>query len=762
MRLGSLIAALFFATLAQAPPSAAADPLTWRVAGPPFRLVITRGTAVVAEHAPGIVALPGSPFTYRLADGSLHRLVAARALRRTTAGAMYTVSTDEPGRGATVDIRRTARGLRIAWSVQPAEGVVEVYSAFASAPGEHFLGTGQREHYVDLRGQIVQLKTSYTCASSAIVPFYLSSRGYGVYWDTSAPGHVQFAGHHDGEQCQPGDRGEVPLCRLASAPDRVQACFRASQLAYEVYAGRPLDVVRAFTARAGRPNLPPPSQFALVKWRDSVTGPQELLEDVDRLQRLGIPLGWILLDNPWEAGGCLGTLDFDRRFPDPKATIAAVRRRGVRFMLWISPYVSRREGCPFGAGYPAEALIRGQVLDDAIDFTHPGALALFQSRLRALAALGVEGVKADHADELDLENDTLAGGPGATVHNRYPVLFARAVTQVLRERGRDFATIFRAGFTGSAGIHHGMWAGDQIGTFDGLRSAIRSGQTAGVSGFPIWGSDIGGYHRGFRNQAPPLSAEVFVRWAQFAAVTPVFEVGGAGRNARFWELGPRAVELFRRAAILHYELFPYLYDAARRAARAGDPILRPVAFDHPADERAWKADLELLVGPDLLVAPATSAGPVRVYLPAGEWVDASRGNGVRGPRTFLRETPLDELPLYVRAGAAIPFNARLPIWRAPWGLNDLERKGRAGWLYAPSGRSVPVRLRGAPREAQVLVLTRRRPRRVTIGGRVAPGSTLAALLRAREGWAFRRGAFGGVVLKLAPRAGRADAVVELP
>jgi alpha-D-xyloside xylohydrolase len=761
MRVAALVAITCFVVLTDAAPAAGADALTWRVAGPPLRLVISRGSTVVAEHARGLVASPGAPFTYRLADGSLHRLVAARAQRRTAAGTVYTVSTDERGRTATVDVRRTARGLRIAWSLQPAGGVVEVYESFTASAGEHFLGTGQREHYVDLRGQIVQLKTSYTCASSAIVPFYLSSRGYGVYFDTTAPGHAQFAGHHDGEQCQPGDRGEVALCRLASAPDRVQACFRASRLAYEVYAGRPLEIVRDFSARAGRPSLPPPSQFALIKWRDSVDGPEDLLEDVDRLQRLGIPLGWILLDNPWEVGGCLGTLEFDPRFPNPKATIAAVRRRGVRFMLWISPYASREEGCPFAAGYPVDAIVEGPP-NATIDFTDPRALALFQRRLRALVALGVEGVKADRADELDLEDDAFDGGPGTALHNRYPILFARAVTQVLRERGRDFATIFRAGFTGSARVHHGMWGGDQLGTFEGLRSAIRSAQTAGVSGFPIWGSDIGGYHRGFRGEAPPLTAEVFVRWAQFAAVTPVFEVGGAGRNARFWELGPRAVDHFRRAAILHYELFPYLYDAARRAARAGDPILRPVAFDHPADERAWKADLELLVGSDLLVAPATSQGAVRVYLPPGEWVDASRGNRVRGPRTFLRETPLDELPLYIRAGAAISFNARLPIWRAPWGLNDLERKGRAGWLYAPSGRSVPVRLRGAPREAQVLVLTRRPPRRVTIGGRVVPGSTLAALRRAREGWAFRRGAFGGVVIKLAPRAGRADAFVELP
>jgi alpha-D-xyloside xylohydrolase len=312
---------------------------------------------------------------------------------------------------------------------------------------------------------------------------------------------------------------------------------------------------------------------------------------------------------------------------------------------------------------------------------------------------------------------------------------------------------------------NGVWAGDQPGTFTGLRAAIRMAQTAGVSGFPIWGSDIGGYH------SAGLTPEVFVRWAQFAAVTPIFEVGGVGQNARFWTFGPRTVELFRRAAELHYELFPHLYELARRAARTGLPIVRPLALDQPADDRSWSADLEFLVGGDLLVAPvaAASGSAHRIYLPEGEWVDVTRGTRHAGGRTIRRPTPLDELPLYLRAGTAVPFNARTPaIWSRPWQVDDLRRPGRAGWLLAPGpgsttassadagsigastkGAVLELSLRRAPAETQVVVLTRERPAAVEIGGRrVAASGSAAALRRARTGWMFTRGPRGGVVLKL--------------
>jgi alpha-D-xyloside xylohydrolase len=251
-------------------------------------------------------------------------------------------------------------------------------------------------------------------------------------------------------------------------------------------------------------------------------------------------------------------------------------------------------------------------------------------------------------------------------------------------------------------------------------------------------------------------------------VSPVFEVGGAGLNATPWNYPSWAVNDFRDSVVLHYELFPYLYGLAGQAARTGVPILRAVGFQYPADQTAWAQDQEFMIGPDLLAAPVTadraqadgSAGratPVSVYLPAGRWVNLFTGQAYSGGRTVTESAGLDEFPLYLRAGAAIGFNARTPgVWSDGWGPDDLAKPGLAGWLYAPDGSGAQVRLvlRDAPSHAQVLVLTSHPPRSVTVNGLMLPRAADAAALRGvSAGWTFSPGAFGGVMVKVSSPGG---------
>lgn len=151
----------------------------------------------------------------------------------------------------------------------------------------------------------------------------------------------------------------------------------------------------------------------------------------------------------------------------------------------------------------------------------------------------------------------------------------------------------------------------------------------------------------------------------------MFEVGGAGLNATPWEYPAWRVKDFRQSVILHYELFPYMYRLAEQAARTGVPILRSLGYQYPADRRVFAQDQEVMVGPDLLAAPVTAdraqaagdAGrptPVRVYVPHGSWINLFTGRVVPGGRTITTDVGLAEFPLYMRAGAAIGFNARTP------------------------------------------------------------------------------------------------------
>lgn len=745
---------------------------------------------------------------YALADGSTHRLTTLLDQHGDHRSRTYTVATDEPDRTATVVVSRTPRGLRVSWSLQPATGVTQVYEALTGDDTEHFLGGGANFLYTDLRHRVLLNKAHFTgagqlagCNKSGMPsPFFLSSHGYGVFPETDAIGRLAFPNAVDDP---PHCSTSPPPCPVTlGQPDRTQLCFKTNRLAYEVYAGKPAEVVRAYSARAGLPTMPPVRQFALTHWRDTVDGQATVIDDVNQLLRRGIPLGTEWIDNPWETStklptesqnsryACNGTLTFDpNQFPDPPGMVAALNSQGVELGLWLSPHVREKAAerpCPV-TDYPEGSFIQTTRTTDPLqlDLTNPATLAHFKNKLRQLFGLGITMVKGDRGEEFELEDATFAGGTGTDLMNTNPVRYAKATTEVLEELyGDQYTTLWRGGYTGLPSIVNGVWGGDPRATYEGLRLSVRRGLNSWLSGHPMWGTDTGGFNGGGTGAPSPT---LFTRWAQFSAVSPVFEVGGAGRNATPWLYDDTTVARFRESVLLHYALFPYLYGLAQRAARTGEPIARPMAFDYPADEEAWTADQHMMVGPDLLAVPVTAdrnetdaaAGqptPVDVYLPRGRWIDLYTGAVVNGGQHIVHESTLDDFPLYLRAGAAIGFNQRIDgVWPEPWGLHDLDRRDRAGWTYAPgtgttvasnpfggkliahnSGGKIRLTVTGAPTETQVTVAIPGTPRRVVIDGRTIPQS-----LNGKVGWTTRPAPFGGVLLKLSPRRGTSTVTITL-
>lgn len=730
-----------------------------------------RADALVSHHPFRLSfrTATGGRFAYRLADGSLHQLGAVTSTRRNGAATEYRVATDESARVAVVDVSPTRTGARVSFSLKPATHVVETTVAFAGHAGEHFLGGGERDQSLDLAGQSLPIKASAACATPMPAPFYVSSRGYGLALRTTAVASMAFAGSNLSDMCF---EAGTP-CKLTPRLRDAQVCVKAARLTYDLYLGAPEQVVSDYVRSVGTPVVPPPSALELIKWRDSVSGADPLLHDIDRLKSSGIPIGWELLDNPWETGGCLGALTFDSAFGDPRTLVHEIHARGVKLMLWISPLV--RRDCPKLPQYPPGSLVGSQGTASTIDLTNRTASAAFEAGLRKLIALGVDGFKADRGEETDLERVRLAGGAGVVLHNEYPLLYARAVASAVEAAGKgsSFISLFHAASPGSAAVPAtAFWGGDQPGSFRGIREAIHAGLSAGIVGDSVWGSDIGGYY-------PTDSAETFVRWAQLGAVSPIFEVGGQGENATFWNYGPATVDLFRSAAILHYELFPYLYSLIRDAHATGIPVLRPPALEYPAIPVFWTNDYELLVGRDLLAAPVVQPAPTPspVDLPPGSWVHLATGKARRGPAALSGIHPLSELPLYLRVGAVIPFAARTPaIWPSAWPVDALQLAGRGGWLYAPGsgasdaatpefgsfhatvkGRTIAISLHGAPRETQV-ELVGVDVASTSLG---AASASDAALQAAAQGWESTQTPFPGVVLKLAPKAGAASVTVTL-
>jgi alpha-D-xyloside xylohydrolase len=658
----------------------------------PFAVSLTRaGKRVVGEVA-------GHRLRYRLHSNDREYALTNVLSRR---GDVYRVATNEPGRTATVTVARTATGARIDVSLHPATDVQEIYDAFESHPGDHFLGGGERTKAVDLRGQILSVKVG-PC-SYAPIPFFASSAGWGLRLDSENEAALAFPGSPGGTGCQSGDES---LCTFAALTDRAEVCVQGARLDERLYVGSIPQTLAAYQADTGQPAVPPASELELIKWRDVSNGPADVLDDISRLQSAGIPIGWELVDNPWEQ--CNGLLTFDtHRFPDPEGLIRQVDARGVKFMLWISPL----ENCP--DGYPSGSLLGTLGVDAILDLRKPAAVAEFQARLRRLVAMGVAGFKGDRGDENDLQLVS------PSLNNEYPLLYAKAAIAALPKGG---TAIFRAATVGSQSVLPGIWAGDQAQDWTGLQAAIVAGQTAAMSGFPTWGSDIGGY------AVPPVAADVFERWAQLGAVSPVFEVGGGSGASTPWTLGDEAMAVLKSSAILHYELFPYF----ERLLAAHQPVLRPVAYGFPRDPQSWASPFELLVGPDLLAAPVTGQGETpSVYLPPGAWVDLFSGGTVQGGSSFTRPTPMTQFPLYVRLGAVVPFNLRTAAgsW---WGVDEQAHPGRAGFL-ATNG--AVLALTGQPAGVQIFVPAASRPTNVTVGGRTVP-------------WSWNAGPLPGVVVRV--------------
>ena len=766
---GVLAVAAVVALVAHRSGSHGAATSDWTVSKHPFVLSFTvHGQHLTGETPSGDAV--GRRLGYVTRDGRSHVVTDLVSTSNVANGKRYVVATDEPARRAVVIVtRRTnGRGLDVRYTVRPERGVTSISESLSASPAEHFLGGGENGDFVDLRNQIAQQRTSYTCGSEFPMPYFVSTAGYGIFVRDLSVGQFAFPGTEGLRTCP----GVTPQCPLTPATDRIELCFKESSLRYEIYFGTPTRVMRAFTADAGRAPVAQPEQFGAQKWRGIWAENREstLLADAAKYRQLRIPLTWMHINDPWEVNRCWGTHIFDpARFPNPGRLVQELKAQGLHTMIWISPLVRPAAGCPA----TAYTHLLGQLPAPMIDLTDPKQAGTFERQLKGVFALGIDGIKGDRGDEFDLERSTPANGAGTLVQNRYPVIYAQKVTAALREATRGkFSTIFRAGGVGSQTLLPGIDVGDEPGTFDGMATALRAGLTASVSGVPVWGSDIGGYSN------TSLTPELFTRWAQLAAVTPIFEVGGLGKSGHFWDFGPSTTDAFRAASILHYELVPLFLDLSRAASAGGLPITRPLAFTYPGDPAAWSYDLEFTIGRSLLASPVTAPGTrASVYLPRGSWVDLYSGQTYSGGSAFTRTTPLAEFPLFLRGGSAIPFNLRDPdMWSKPWKLADLVRSDRAGWLVAPGdasarsttagrlvsrerGSSLSIDVTQAPKEVQILVALQSPPRSIVIGGRSYAVSTVAALRRAGSGWTFRGQPFGGALVKVPTSGGAAH--VEL-
>jgi alpha-D-xyloside xylohydrolase len=549
----------------------------------------------------------------------------------------------EQDRGHT-DISGRLRTLPFGRS-RTAGGVAAYHESFAAAPDESFAGFGESFTPLDKRGQrpVMWNYDAFGAESQRAyknVPLYVSSKGYGILVDSGAP-------------------TEFDVCQ--STHSVVQIVVPDDVIDYYVLAGpTPPEVLDRYDRLTCRPELPP--KWAFGTWISSgfcVDSQERVLARARTIRARGVPCDVLHLDTYWQTEGHWSDLRWDPvNFPDPVAMLAELDGMDFKVCLWMNPYISH-----LSPSFP-DAAQAGYFLKNAqgdtyvadcwhgsyppcgiVDLTDPAAVAWFKGLLRDLLRQGVQAFKTDFAEGVPHDAVAANGMTGTDLHNVYTLLFNDAVAEVTREVHGHALVWARSSYLGGQ-RHSAQWSGDSYTGYASMGSTIRGGLSHGLSGVPYWSHDAGGF------TGTPAD-DLYVRWTQFGALSPLLRLHGT-TSREPWEFP--AVEAEVVAALrLRYRLMPYIYSAAVEAARTGAPMMRALCVDYPDDPVAWQADLEYLLGRDLLVAPMTSPGGTRqVYLPRGAWVDYWTGEVLDGPRYVPVTKPLDQIPLFVRHGALVP------------------------------------------------------------------------------------------------------------
>jgi alpha-glucosidase (family GH31 glycosyl hydrolase) len=273
------------------------------------------------------------------------------------------------------------------------------------------------------------------------------------------------------------------------------------------------------------------------------------------------------------------------------------------------------------------------------------------------------------------------GRSGLAAHNEYCTLYHRASHALTApRRGLDFAQFVRCGYTGTAPYARIVWGGDPTTDWskaDGLAAAVSQGLSMGLSGIGYWGTDIGGFHALFTREQ--TDEELLIRWLELGTFTGIMRTQANGYprpfddsvRAQVWDEDVRPV--WRKFAKLRTQLFPYVWAAAHEYQATGMPLMRHLALAYPNDPRVYtaEAEYEYLFGPDLLAAPVIEEGSRSriVYLPPGDWLNfweattydeatgrfdaAPAAEVISGGRLVTVDAPLDQIPLFVRAGTCL-------------------------------------------------------------------------------------------------------------
>ena len=414
--------------------------------------------------------------------------------------------------------------------------------------------------------------------------------------------------------------------------------------------------LRDFTLFAGKMPLPPRYAFGYWWSRYWAYSDKELRTLVKNFRAYDIPLDVLVIDMDWhytdgDRGGWTGWSWNRTLFPDPAKFLRWLDGEGIRSTFNLHP----ADGVRCGEDSYAD-VARDMGIDPASKQTVPWVSSdkkfirsIFR---RILTPMERDGVDFWWLDWQQQPTDPAVEGLSNTWWLNY-VFFSdmeknRDVRPMLYHRWGGLGNHrYQIGFSGDASI---TWASlDFQPYFNSTASNVLYG---------YWSHDIGGHH-----MADRIDPELYIRWMQFGALSPVMRTHSAksaGLKKEVWNFAPEHADILRSTIRQRYALAPYIYTMARKAYDEGISLCRPMYYEWPEASEAYAFRNQYLFGDDILVAPVTAPGKegyatVKVWLPEGKWYEWQTGTMLDGGRTVERTFALDEYPVYVRAGAILPM-----------------------------------------------------------------------------------------------------------
>lgn len=646
---------------------------------------------------------------------------------------------------------------------------------FAYTPGEAIYGFGEKFTRLNKVGQTIRgwNKNPFGAGTEEAyknIPFFLSTRGYGVFVNTTFPITYHVASRS-----------------LAAINLGVQH----SVLDLFILHGPTLkDILARYASITGWPALPPLESFGI--WhspRQWIGKSADMYAEIaQEFRQRDIPVDYFMAVTLC-SGRIEDSTDWTR---DVSEKLAAL---GVKTGIYVAPLLSlgttleqearangyalmREDGSPYEIplGYRTDVGERGEpevslaVLDrdDAWrdrhnrlfygpclmpDFTNPAAVRWWKDKIRAHLDAGAFSVAmSDFGEDVPVDARFHNGRSGLEMHNLYTLLYQKATFEAVEERSGHRGLVNARSGTAGMQRYPICWSGDPNCTWEDFAADLRAGLCLGLSGVPFWSCD----NAGFSSYTGDLTPELWIRWSQWSMFQSHVRLHGTEPERVPWLFGERANANFRAYAKLRYRLLPYIYSHAYLATQTALPLMRAMVLEYPGDPRTYDMEDQYLFGDAFLVAPVYSPdGRRAVYLPHGKWHDYWSGAEILGPTTLHVEPALEELPLYVRADSIIPMGPDLSyVGERPFDpiTLDIWLDDEAGCtLFDDSGGEtelVHCRARRLSGETTLEVSASHKqylaqfhhcsqPAKVLVNGVAAPGAaTLDVLQQMPAGWWF--------------------------